>query len=332
MNTGGIPRNRIAGVFLVGGASRIPLVATVVNQVLQIPPTAIEQPELVVGEGSLLVQSVVAMSGTPAPAPAPAPAPSADAATARVAAPVPAAPVPAAPVPAAPVPAAPTPPAPPAGERPPPRDRTRRASRWVVAGVVVTVLAVAVIAAVALWPKKSPNQGATTPTACALATLARGSDPLPNGSPVDLNVALPNGWQTYVDPSGFQISYPPQWGRLGSGGCVGNTGEGRYLSIAGWSQTDTNLVGYWTAKESQIRGSLSGYQRKVIKPRENYWDSGADWEFLFTDNGEPMHAIGVAVLTAGGRGHGYFWVTKNSAWTNSLPDFTRVTGTFRPAS
>src|SRR6185436_4756608 len=65
----GFPRERLAGVFLVGGASRIPLVATLVHQGLHIMPTAIEQPELVVAEGSLLAQGVMAVPGASGSAP-----------------------------------------------------------------------------------------------------------------------------------------------------------------------------------------------------------------------------------------------------------------------
>src|SRR5439155_21363884 len=46
-----VPRDRVAGVFLVGGSSRIPLVATEVHRALKLAPTVIEQPELVVAEG-----------------------------------------------------------------------------------------------------------------------------------------------------------------------------------------------------------------------------------------------------------------------------------------
>jgi molecular chaperone DnaK len=44
-------------VFLVGGASRIPLLATLLHRALGQPPVAIEQPELVVAEGSLFATS-----------------------------------------------------------------------------------------------------------------------------------------------------------------------------------------------------------------------------------------------------------------------------------
>lgn len=52
-----LAEGRLAGVFLVGGASRIPLVATLLHQTLGEPPLAIEQPEMVVAEGALFATS-----------------------------------------------------------------------------------------------------------------------------------------------------------------------------------------------------------------------------------------------------------------------------------
>ncbi|GAB2933289.1 hypothetical protein GCM10027280_21360 [Micromonospora polyrhachis] len=49
----GIPREDIAGVFLVGGSSRVPLVASLLHRTLRIAPTALDHPELVVAEGAL---------------------------------------------------------------------------------------------------------------------------------------------------------------------------------------------------------------------------------------------------------------------------------------
>ncbi|MEU7866023.1 Hsp70 family protein [Dactylosporangium sp. NPDC049140] len=61
----------VAGVFLVGGSSRMPLVATMLHRLLGTAPTAIEQPELVVAEGSMLGGS---KSTQPTAQPAPGPA------------------------------------------------------------------------------------------------------------------------------------------------------------------------------------------------------------------------------------------------------------------
>ncbi|WP_203997821.1 Hsp70 family protein [Virgisporangium aurantiacum] len=50
-----VPADQLAGVFLVGGGSRIPLVATLLHQRQGVAPTALEQPEIVVAEGALAV-------------------------------------------------------------------------------------------------------------------------------------------------------------------------------------------------------------------------------------------------------------------------------------
>jgi hypothetical protein len=49
----GLSREHLAGVVLVGGSSRIPMVATLLHQRLGVPPTVLDQPELVVAQGSL---------------------------------------------------------------------------------------------------------------------------------------------------------------------------------------------------------------------------------------------------------------------------------------
>ena len=50
----GMPPAAIAGVFLVGGSSRMPLVATMLHRELGTPPTVIDQIEQVVAHGALL--------------------------------------------------------------------------------------------------------------------------------------------------------------------------------------------------------------------------------------------------------------------------------------
>ncbi|BCY14638.1 Hsp70 family protein [Actinoplanes sp. L3-i22] len=64
-----LPEGRLAGVFLVGGASRIPLMATLLHRELGEPPVVIEQPELVVAEGSVLARAALLTSEPAAPGP-----------------------------------------------------------------------------------------------------------------------------------------------------------------------------------------------------------------------------------------------------------------------
>ncbi|MFD0579709.1 Hsp70 family protein [Dactylosporangium darangshiense] len=76
VNESGVGTAAIAGLFLVGGSSRIPLVATLLHEALGIAPVVAEQPELVVAEGALHVNRVpnatapvaVPVSAVPGPA------------------------------------------------------------------------------------------------------------------------------------------------------------------------------------------------------------------------------------------------------------------------
>ncbi|WP_194822921.1 Hsp70 family protein [Micromonospora sp. S-DT3-3-22] len=89
----GLTPDRLAGLFLVGGSSRVPLVARLLHAELGVAPTVLEQPELPVAEGALTdlplprpgrrpgPAGAVAPAPVPSPAPAPpSPAPTHDAA------------------------------------------------------------------------------------------------------------------------------------------------------------------------------------------------------------------------------------------------------------
>ncbi|MHA6805795.1 type VII secretion-associated protein [Salinifilum ghardaiensis] len=53
LRAGGVPHDRLAGVFLVGGSSRIPLVSRLVHERTGTVPTTLDQPETVVARGAL---------------------------------------------------------------------------------------------------------------------------------------------------------------------------------------------------------------------------------------------------------------------------------------
>ncbi|MEV3936347.1 Hsp70 family protein [Glycomyces sp. NPDC049804] len=65
----GLAKEQVAALFLVGAASRMPLVASLLHRELGIVPSAIEQPELAVSEGGLVAQHTVS---TPISVPSPA--------------------------------------------------------------------------------------------------------------------------------------------------------------------------------------------------------------------------------------------------------------------
>jgi len=62
----GVRHDQVAGLFPVGGSSRIPLVNTLLHHRLGVAPTLIEQPELVVALGSVLALGPTPNTGFPA--------------------------------------------------------------------------------------------------------------------------------------------------------------------------------------------------------------------------------------------------------------------------
>ncbi|AOS65767.1 type VII secretion-associated protein [Actinoalloteichus hymeniacidonis] len=69
----GLTVAELTGVFLVGGSSRIPLVARLVHERIGLVPTTLDQPETVVARGALLAAALDPehTSGLPGPAPGP---------------------------------------------------------------------------------------------------------------------------------------------------------------------------------------------------------------------------------------------------------------------
>ncbi|MEJ3747573.1 Hsp70 family protein [Actinomycetes bacterium KLBMP 9797] len=122
MDRAGVTAANLAGVFLVGGASRVPLAATTLHHATGVAPTVLEQPELVVAQGALhTVHTAPSMT---------------DAAT-------PPAHISPAPPPPYPPPAAPPAPVPPAGAV---RPSAMPAAGWAVLAAVLTLLPAALLA------------------------------------------------------------------------------------------------------------------------------------------------------------------------------------------
>ncbi|MFI5924759.1 Hsp70 family protein [Micromonospora sp. NPDC051543] len=166
----GLRPDQLAGLFLVGGSSRIPLVGRMLHAELGVAPTVLDQPELPVAEGALtdlpLRRALPAYAG-PQAAPQASPAgPSAPAEVSPVPAPagppaVPAAAENAPTVPSQPGPASARPSGPGATPTPSPPipsgGTTWRRARWVVLGAVLALAGVATAATLYLLRDRYPD-------------------------------------------------------------------------------------------------------------------------------------------------------------------------------
>jgi len=154
IRTAGLDLARSAGVFLVGGASRMPLVATMLHRALGLAPTVLDQPEVVVAEGSVL------WTGPPRPPAAPQPPPRPVTPQQRPPAPrtplTPQAPPPRSLPPSPPDDAARTPRA-----APEDRAKAKRLSRKVVMGVVIVDILIVIALVIVFRPDADAGDGDT---------------------------------------------------------------------------------------------------------------------------------------------------------------------------
>ncbi|WP_426502716.1 Hsp70 family protein [Dactylosporangium sp. McL0621] len=107
LRRGALHAGTLDGIFLVGGATRTPLVGTLLHRATGVAPTVLDQPELVVAEGALRVAAVPAAAASTVP-PATASAPPAAPPSGTVPPPAASPPTVTAPEPQIPAPAAAT--------------------------------------------------------------------------------------------------------------------------------------------------------------------------------------------------------------------------------
>ncbi|WP_261966052.1 Hsp70 family protein [Dactylosporangium matsuzakiense] len=245
----GVPPADFAGCFLVGGATRTPLVATLVHRALGTPPIVIEEPQLVVAAGAAHIPA-----DNPAP-PAPAPAPPTP--------PVPTVPV----VPDSHEPDLSERAASPPGPRTPPPLPRRTALLWVAAivALIVAVTAVALAnrdgAAGDPQALETPSQHTTTgPEATSPVEYCH------RGNWTDRLKAL----DTVVTGGSENVShvYPPQTRETAVFGC-----QWRYPYAIPPARVDVTVARYATAAEAQSSfgsavpatpGSTKEYDVKTI--------------------------------------------------------------------
>lgn len=233
--------DQVAGVFMVGGASRMPLAATMIHQELGIAPTMIEQPELVVGEGAVAVAD---QPVTPAAVPPPA--------------------LPLTPAAVAP-PTAPVTVVQPIVQPPPP---PRRRGLPVALLAIATVLAAALVGGGAWWLGSLDGQAAEEdPTGTEESETVETEDP---ASPLATNTPEPEETTTSAAPeviTGEVYWNCPQTRSYcaGQGGEPGIRGSASDPTAIGYAAVGTvfELVCYETADLITPRGN---------EGEEGYWD------------------------------------------------------------
>ncbi|WP_422773625.1 Hsp70 family protein [Plantactinospora sp. WMMC1484] len=204
------PRAAPATIVLVGGASRIPLAATLLHRAFGVAPVVTEQPELVVAEGALaVVPDDMLPAGTAPPAPvSPPPASVSPPPPASISPP----PAPVSPPPASSSPDRLVPSTPPVGTA----RRTRRHAAVATAVVVAVCVALAVVALRPWDRRESGGTADPTPSASAPPVFADGTtmQRLQAAQRIVIGSRFDLPGTGYREPDGTMTGFDVEIGRL----------------------------------------------------------------------------------------------------------------------
>jgi serine/threonine protein kinase len=172
--------------------------------------------------------------------------------------------------------------------------------------------------------------GTTTPRTGPSSTGSAAPPGNPGGSG-----ALPAGFAWYQDPTGFSIGVPSGWAVSHEGNYVyvRDPGGGRFLLIDQSSQPKTDPLADWRQQEANRIGTYPGYQRVRLQAvHYAQAEKAADWEFIYNENGQPVHVLNRNVLANASHAYALYWSTPKSEWDASFGLFQAFADTFQPAA
>jgi type VII secretion-associated protein (TIGR03931 family) len=261
----GLAPAQLAGIFLVGGSSRIPLVARLVHQRCGVVPTTLDQPETVVARGALRAASpepdhtgvvpagTVSLADRPPAGPHPMTAPAGGAPPGTPARGQPA--------------LGPVPPAPPSHPRA--ASRGRRIT-WIAAGTAVAA-GLGIVLILVLGGGNSPGTEPAPPT----RMIAQ----------YEYQFALPSGWtQTGGEPDKLQTEVKPSGAEQGADRILVEQTRLSFDSDTDRPRAVDKLRADFTAAGadfSDFSDSVSYAGRTLIHYRQTHPNTTVDWYVLF---------------------------------------------------
>jgi eukaryotic-like serine/threonine-protein kinase len=229
-------------------------------------------------------------------------------------------------------------------------------------GMLVLAAVVAVVLALTLnWTLRgnqasggggpTPTRGAAAPTTRAPATTSPPTtapkatnspttSPSKSGSGSGEDPAVPGGWTRFANPGGgYTVAYPSGWRRstgLARHGTRFSEGTGRSIKVESASPPQTPPDGDplpgWITNERYWSSRLPGYHRIGSVRRGSYHGMrAAIWEYTYTPNGHPTHALNVNFVSPSGTwGYSVLSLVPEDRWSASQPLLRSFEQSFSP--
>ncbi len=143
---------------------------------------------------------------------------------------------------------------------------------------------------------------------------------------------VPAGFQAYRDPSGFSLVIPAGWSvsHQGTTLYVKQPGGRAYLQVPQTTQPKPDALADWQQQAAYGASHFNGYkQLRLERVAYKGWDA-ADWEFLWTASGGPLHVLDRNVRVSDRRAYALYWSVPAQDWAQRQRDFAVIAESFRP--
>ncbi|WP_433808433.1 protein kinase domain-containing protein [Actinomadura scrupuli] len=182
-------------------------------------------------------------------------------------------------------------------------------------------------------PRSATTSAAGSPKASA-STLAKTSPPA-------TSAAVPAGFKSHKDSSGYSVLVPKGWSgpeRKSGGDFFYSPDRSSYLQIDQTSDPNPSALKDWKDQESSVAGRFAGYKRIRLGPAteggpiaDPTGAKAADWEYTWQSGPGRKHVLSRGLVM---NGHGYAIViaAPDDEWDKTRAQLAPVFADFRPAS
>jgi eukaryotic-like serine/threonine-protein kinase len=176
-------------------------------------------------------------------------------------------------------------------------------------------------------PSSAPSRSSAAPSAPSSPSAAASGN---SGSS-----ALPAGYYSFTNSTGFSIGVPRGWQISHDGHYVyirDPANSGIFLLIDQSDQPRPNPLADWQQQAANRQGTYPGYHLILLRAvRYTQAEKAADWEFTYDRNGVMVEVLNRNILANAQHAYALYWSTPVSDWSAYYHYFQVFAATFRPA-
>jgi hypothetical protein len=221
------------------------------------------------------------------------------------------------------------------------RERTaRRPVLWAAVALVGVLALGGVALALTGQGGGKPASGAHPGTSSAARSPKASAGTLTRTSPPATSAAVPAGFKSHKDSSGYSVLVPKDWSGPQSkagGDFFYSPDRSSYVQIDQTSSPNPSALKDWKDQESSVAGRFAGYQRVRLGPAtqggpiaDPTGAKAADWEYTWQSGAGRKHVLSRGLVM---NGHGYAIViaAPDDAWDKTRAQLAPVFANFVPA-